>query len=165
LKHLQEFFEFCNLYKRFIKNFAKIVKFLIKLIRKNVSFVWNKACKIAIKLLKQTIIKIFILMHFDLVKQIYIESDSSNFVNVEILSQIRKIDELHSIIFLSKNLVSTKCNYEIYNKKLFIIIKCFEQWKSELLFIEFEMLIKILTDYKNLKYFMFIKQLIKRPNK
>ncbi len=86
LKHVQRFLEFCNFYKRFIKNFAKIVKFLIKLIRKDVSFVWNKACKVAFELLKQTVIETLILTHFDFVKQIYIESDSSNFVSVEMLS-------------------------------------------------------------------------------
>jgi hypothetical protein len=91
LKHVQEFFEFCNFYKRFIKNFAKIIKFLIKLIRKNVSFVWNKTCKIAFEFLKQTIIETLVLTYFDLVKQIYIENDSSNLVNVEMLSQIKKM--------------------------------------------------------------------------
>jgi hypothetical protein len=53
LKQIQEFLEFCNFYKRFIRNFAKIVKSLIKLIRKNVSFVWNKICKQKFELLKK----------------------------------------------------------------------------------------------------------------
>jgi hypothetical protein len=39
LKQMQEFLDFCNFYRRFIKNFAKIVKSLIKLIRKDVSFI------------------------------------------------------------------------------------------------------------------------------
>jgi hypothetical protein len=38
LKQMQSFLEFCNFYRRFIKNFAKIVNSLIKLTRKNVSF-------------------------------------------------------------------------------------------------------------------------------
>jgi hypothetical protein len=41
---------------------------LIKLIRKDVSFVWNEACKVAFELLKQTIIEAFVLAHFDFVK-------------------------------------------------------------------------------------------------
>ncbi len=68
-----------------------------------------------------------ILTHFDLTKQNYIESDSFDFVSVDDLSQMRNDDELHSIIFFSKNFVSTKCNYEIYDKKLFVIIKYFKQ--------------------------------------
>jgi hypothetical protein len=165
LKQIQKFLRFCNFYKRFIRNFAKIVKSLIKLIRKNVSFLWNEACKQTFELLKRTIIKVFILAHFDSKKQIYIKSDSSNFVFAKILSQMRKNDELHFVIFFSKNLASIECNYEIYDKELLTIMRCFKQWKLELLFIESNVLIKMLIDHKNLKYFMFIKQLNRRQNK
>jgi hypothetical protein len=75
LKQVQKFLKFCNFYKRFIRNFAKIVKSLIKLTRKNVSFVWNEICKKTFELLKKTIIKTSILTHFDSKKKIYIKSD------------------------------------------------------------------------------------------
>jgi hypothetical protein len=127
LKQMQKFLDFCNFYRRFIKNFAKIVKSLIKLTRKDVSFIWNEVCKIAFDLLKRTIIETFILTHFDFKKQIYIENDSSNFVFAEILSQIKKNDELHLVIFFSKSLASIECNYEIYNKESLTIMRCFEQ--------------------------------------
>lgn len=45
------------------------------------------------------------------------------------------------------------------------IIKCFEEWKPELLTQEFDFSIQMLTDHKALKYFMFIKQLIKKQIK
>jgi hypothetical protein len=51
LKQIQNFLRFCNFYRRFIRNFAKIVKSLIKLIRKNVSFIWNEICKQAFELI------------------------------------------------------------------------------------------------------------------
>jgi hypothetical protein len=136
-----------------------MIKSLIKLIRKNVSFIWSDACKRTFELLKRTVIKASILAHFDLEKQIYIKSDSFDFVFAEILSQMRENDELHSVTFFSKNLASIECNYEIYDKELLIIIRCFEQWRFELLFIESNVSVKMLIDHKNLKYFMFIKQL------
>jgi hypothetical protein len=157
LKQIQKFLEFCNFYRRFIKNFAKIVKSLIKLIRKNVFFTWNEICKQAFELLKSTVIEASILTHFDFKKQIYIKSDFFDFVFARILSQMRKNDELHSVTFFSKNLASIECNYEIYDKELLTIIRCFEQWKSELLFTESNVSIKILIDHKNLEYFMFTK--------
>jgi hypothetical protein len=80
LKQVQRFLRFCNFYKRFIRNFAKIVKSLIKLTRKNVSFLWNEFYKQTFELLKKTIIKALILIYFDSKKQIYLKSDSSNFV-------------------------------------------------------------------------------------
>jgi hypothetical protein len=116
------------------------------------------------ELLKRTIIKTSILAHFDSKKQTYIKSDSSNFVNVDVLFQMKENDELHFVTFFSKNLVSTKWNYEIYDKKLLTIVRCFEQWRSELLFIELNVSIKMLTNHKNLKYFMFTKQLNRRQN-
>jgi hypothetical protein len=165
LKQIQKFLRFCNFYRRFIRNFAKIVKSLIKLIRKDVIFNWNEACKIAFELLKRTVIETSILAHFDLKKQIYIKSDSFDFVSAEVLSQMRKNDELHSMTFFSKNLASIECNYEIYDKKLLTIVRCFEQWRSELLFTEFDVSIKMLTNHKNLKYFMITKQLNRRQSK
>jgi hypothetical protein len=165
LKQMQNFLEFCNFYKRFIKNFAKIVKSLVKLIRKNVSFIWSDACKRTFKLLKRTVIKASILTHFDSKKQTYIKNDSSNFVNVDVLSQIKENDELHSVTFFSKNLVSIECNYEIYDKELLTIMRCFEQWRSELLFIESNILVKVLIDHKNFEYFMFTKQLNRKQSK
>ncbi len=157
--------KFCNFYKRFIRNFAKIVKSLIKLIRKNVSFVWNEICKQAFELLKRTIIETSILTHLNSKKQIYIESNSFDFVFAKVLSQMRENDELHLVTFFSKNLASIECNYEIYDKKLLVIVRCFEQWKLELLFIELNVLVKILIDHKNLKYFMFTKQLNRRQSR
>jgi hypothetical protein len=165
LKQIQKFLEFCNFYRRFIRNFAKIVKSLIKLTRKNVFFTWNETCKQTFELLKRTVIEASILTHFDLKKQIYIKNDFFDFVFAEILSQMKKNDEFHSVTFFSKNLASIECNYEIYDKKLLTIIRCFEQWRLELLFIESNVSIKILMNYKNLEYFMFTKQLNKKQNK
>ena len=38
LKETQLFVDFCNFYRRFIKNFSKIVKSLVRLTRKDVIF-------------------------------------------------------------------------------------------------------------------------------
>jgi hypothetical protein len=165
LKQIQNFLRFCNFYKRFIRNFAKIVKSLIKLTRKDVSFVWNETCKQTFELLKRTIIKTFILAHFDFKKQIYIKNDSFDFVFAEVLSQMRENDELHSVTFFSKNLAFAEYNYEIYDKELLTIIDCFEQWRSELLSTKSSVLVKILIDHKNLEYFMFTKQLNRRQSR
>jgi hypothetical protein len=86
-------------------------------------------------------------------------------VFAEVLSQMRENDELHFVTFFSKNLVSIECNYEIYDKELLTIVRCFEQWRLELLFTESDVSVKILTDHKNLKYFMFTKQLNRRQSR
>jgi hypothetical protein len=78
---------------------------------------------------------------------------------------MRENDELHSVTFFSKNLVSIKCNYEIYDKELLTIMRCFEQWRFELLFIESNILVKVLINHKNLEYFTFTKQLNRKQSK
>ncbi len=44
LKEIQSFVKFVNFYRRFIKNFLKLVKLFTQLTRKNTSFVWNEIC-------------------------------------------------------------------------------------------------------------------------
>jgi len=76
--------------------------------------------------MKKCITETFILRHFDQTCDFILEIDSFDYVNDEVLSQYNDEDVLHSIVFYSKNMSSAECNYEIYNKKLLIIIQAFE---------------------------------------
>ncbi len=53
LTHVQIFIDFCNFYRRFIKNFSKIIQFMIKLTQKNHLFEWTKICQMISEELKQ----------------------------------------------------------------------------------------------------------------
>ena len=53
-----------------------------------------------------------------------------------------------------------ECNYEIYDKKLLAIINAFELWRSELE--KTEEPVQVVTDHKNLEYFMSNKLLNRR---
>ena len=57
-------------------------------------------------------------------------------------------------------MILAKCNYEIYDKKLLIIVRVFEKWRLELE--DFKFFIEVILDHKNLKYFMFSKLLNRR---
>lgn len=53
-----------------------------------------------------------------------------------------------------------ECNYEIYDKELLAIIRCFEAWRPE---IEgTAMPVQVLSDHKSLEYFMSTKKLTRR---
>jgi hypothetical protein len=149
LKNVQTFLKFVNFYRRFIKNFFKIAKSLIKLIRKNQSFYWFKNCQIAFKQLKKRVIQALVLSYFSLELETFLESDSSNYVSIEILFQKEDDDLIKSITYFSKTLFSIKCNYEIYDKELITIIKCFEQWRVELQLMK--SFTNVLIDHKSLK--------------
>jgi hypothetical protein len=54
---------------------------------------------------------------------------------------------LRPCAFISKKNLPAECNYPIYDKELLAIIKCLQEWDSELRSVES---FKILTDYKAL---------------
>ncbi len=163
LKDVQAFVKFVNFYKRFIKNFFKIVKSLIKLIRKNQSFHWSKDCQIAFEQLKKRVIETLVLSYFSSELETFLESNSFDYVSIEVLSQKENDDHIKSVAYFSKTLSSAECNYEIYDKKLLTIIKCFEQWRVELQSMKSST--NVLIDHKSLKYFMITKKLNKRQTK
>ena len=81
----------------------------------------------------------------------------------EMLSQHDDDEVLHSMIFYNKSLNLVEINYHIYDRKLLIIIRCFEHWRSELAYMKF--LIQIFIDHQTLKIFMENKQLTRRQVK
>ncbi len=160
LTHVQIFIDFCNFYRRFIKNFSKIIRLMIKLTQKNHLFEWTKICQMIFEELKQQMTTVFVLKHFDSIREAILKTDFLNYVNDEVLSQYDDENILHSMIFYSKNMILAECNYEIYDKELLIIIRCLKHWCSELKCTD--ILIKIFIDHLNLKYFMIIKELTRR---
>ncbi len=122
LTQMQFFINFCNFYQRFIKNFSKIVHSMIQLTQKKIIFEWNETCQTAFNHMKRCMIETFILRHFDQTYETILKTDSFDYVNDEVLSQYDDEEVLHSIAFYSKNMSSAECNYEIYDKKLLIII-------------------------------------------
>ncbi len=104
--------------------------------------------------MKRCMIETLILRHFDQTRETILEINSFNYVNDEVLSQYDDEEILHSIAFYSKNMFSTECNYEIYDKELLIIIQAFEHWRLELkltdifikMFINHQALISLMKD-------------------
>ena len=85
------------------------------------------------------------------------KTDASDYVSEEILSQYDENDVLHSVVYFFKKHSPAECNYEIYNKELMAIVRAFKEWRPEL---EGSLTpVKVITDHKNLEYFMSTKQL------
>ena len=98
--------------------------------------------------------------HFDYEKETIVETDASDNVSAGVLSQYGEDGLLHPVAFFSKKHTAQEINYEIYDKELLAIVRAFEQWRPEL---EGSGLpIKILTDHRNLEYYMTTKQLSRR---
>ena len=157
IKDVQSFLSFANFYQRFIYDYSKLASPLTHLIKKDVLFEWITECQSAFNALKKVFMSDVILCHYNLNLKIVVKTDTSDYVSEGILSQYDKNDILHLITYFFKKHNSAECNYEIYDKELMIIVCVFKEWRSELEGSTY--FINVITDHKNLEYFMFIKQL------
>ena len=98
-----------------------------------------------------------VLAHFDFEKECILETNSSDNVSARIFSQYADNGLLHPVAFFSYKHLPQEINYEIYDKKLLDIIKSFEEW--DLILEGVGLPVKILTDHRNLQYFISTKQL------
>ena len=160
VRDVQAFIGFTNFYRRFIRAFSNVVRPMIATIKKNTTFHWTPKCQKSFKLLKKHFITALILPHFNFEKECILETDSSDNVSAGILSQYGDDGFLYPVAFISRKQSPQKINYEIYDKKLLVIIKFFEEWRPMLE--EVGLPIRILTNYRNLQYFMSTKQLFCR---
>ena len=126
LCHVRSFLGFCNFYWRFIWDFSKLAKPLTGLTKKDIPFDWTSACQSAFDSLKKMITEAPILAHYKQGLKTIMETDSSDYVSSGILFQLEEDGLLHPVTFFSKNLNPAEYNYEIYDKELLAIIRCFE---------------------------------------
>jgi hypothetical protein len=119
--------------------------------------IWSDECSKSFETLKQAFTTTPILRHFDYDREIIVETDASNYISASILSQYDDEGILHPVTFFSKKHTPAESNYEIYNKELMAIIRAFEEWRPELEGMLHP--IQILSDHKNLEYFMSTKLL------
>ena len=157
VKDVQNFLNFANFYRKFIYDYSRIAISLTHFIRKDVLFVWFQKCQIAFNILKKVFTFKIILRHYNSDHKIVIEINVSNYVFKDILFQYDENEIFYSVTYFSKKHNSVECNYEIYDKKLMIIVYAFEKWWSKLE--DFIYSVKMITNHKNLEYFMSIKQL------
>ncbi len=157
VKDVQSFLDFANFYRRFIYDYSRIAISLTHLIRKDVFFVWSQKCQVAFNILKKVFTFKIILRHYNSNHKIVVEINALNYVFKDIFSQYDENEILHSVAYFSKKHNSVECNYEIYDKKLMIIVCTFEKWWSELEDSIYS--VEMITNHKNLEYFMSTKQL------
>ena len=111
-----------------MKHYSRIVAPLTKLSRKDVPFIWTTECQAAVDTIKTTFSTVPILWHFDQDRKIILKTNTSDYVSAGILLQYDDNGILHPVAFFSKQYTQAKCNYEIYDKELMAIVRCFEEW-------------------------------------
>ncbi|KAI0992795.1 hypothetical protein K3495_g15389, partial [Podosphaera aphanis] len=160
VKDIQAFLGFANFYRRFIKGFSRVAAPLTSLTKKDNPWVWSLECSKAFQDLKAAFTQSPILKHFDPDRRCFVEVDSSDWAHGGILSQCDDANILHPVAYFSGRLSPAQINYEIYDKELLAIVTAFEHWRPELQgTIE---PIAVISDHKNLEYFMTTKTLNRR---
>jgi hypothetical protein len=160
VKDVRAFLGFANFYRRFIDSFSYLAAPLVALTKKDAKFLFNDDCQKAFNALKRAFTTAPILRYFDPNLPIIVEADASDYVTAGVLSQTEPDGTLRPVAYYSKRMNPAENNYEIYDKELLAIVRCFEQWRPELEGASFP--IAVLSDHKNLQYFATTKQLSHR---
>ena len=170
VKGVRSFIGFANFYRRFIKDFSNLAAPLIRLTGKNstgkspkhmnISFRWTAHEQRAFDKLKEAFISEPILQHFQPDHETIVEPDASGYAIGGVLLQRNKDGVLHPCAYLSKKMSPAESNYEIHDKELLAVIRCLEEWDSELRSVTKPF--TILSDHKNLEFFMQPRKLTER---
>lgn len=156
VKQLQMFLGFANFYRRFIHQFARIVKPLTRLLQKEQPWKWTITQQTAFDKLKKEFTSAPVLQHPNINKPFYIETDASAFARSGVLSQKDSEGKLHPCAFISKTLAQTEQNYDIHDREMLAIVAALKEWQ---VYIMSSPEIQVITDHEALKYFQTTKNL------
>jgi len=141
----------------FIFHYSDIIVPLTRLTCKHVPWDWNSKADSAFHTLKQAFTKALVLMHWSPNAPILIETDALDYALAGIISSFSPDGGIHPIGFHSCTFTDTKQNYDTHDKELLAIFECFKIWCH---YLEgSQHCINIITDHKNLKYFLMTKML------
>jgi len=129
VKGIRSFLGFSNFYQRFIGNYAEITKPLNELTKKTKFFEWSQECQMAFENLKKKFLEEPILIIPDLLKQFFVESDTSKWATGAVLQQLDSNGDLKPCSYISHSLTATERNYNIYNRELLGIIRALQTWR------------------------------------
>jgi len=110
--------------------------------------------------LKQAFTKALVLMHWSPDTLVLVKTNASDYTLAGIISSISPDGEIHPIAFHSHTFMDTEQNYNTHDKELLAIFECFKIWRHYLKGSQHR--IDIVTDHKNLEYFLTMKMLTQR---
>ena len=125
-KDVQRFLGFANFYRRFIKDYSRVILPLSRLTG-DVPFLWTAECDVTLNALKQAFTTAPILRHFEHEREIVVETDALDFLSAGVLFQYGDDGILNPVAFFSKKHSPAECNYGIYDKELMAIARAFEE--------------------------------------
>ena len=148
LKELRGALGLFSYYRKFVKDFSRIAKPLLTLLKKDTSFEWTNKQQNAFDYLKKRLMEAPILQYPDFTKPFLIYTDASGTGLGAVLSQLNDEGKECVIAYASRSLNKAECNYGITDQECLAVVwavKHFEQYLGLLPF-------KIVTDHSALKF-------------
>ncbi|KAK1907360.1 hypothetical protein P3342_005686 [Pyrenophora teres f. teres] len=142
VKGVRSFLGFANFYRKFIRDFAKIATPLTRLTG-DVSFTWGKDEQAA----------------FDKLKEIFSWNVTLLATQQEECYPSTTKKGYYALARTSQERITLTNATTRYDKELLAVVRCLEEWDAELRSVKS---FKVITDHKNLEYFMKPKMLSER---
>ena len=130
LRKTWQFLGFCNFYRKFIKDYAKIVVPINSLIKKNTKFNWTNKTQEAFEELKKHFEKEPILMTADSTRPFKIFTDVSNNGTRAVLTQKDENGVQHPCFFYSKPFTGAEKRYHTAEQEFLAIIWAIQEWRQ-----------------------------------
>jgi hypothetical protein len=132
-KGVQYFFGKINFVRRFVPDYATIVKPINKLLKKDKKFEWTPDIQKSFTEIKHAITTALVLVSPDFDKEFILYSFSSDETIASILTQKnQKLEEL-PISFMSKTLHDYELNYSIIEKQALSLVKAISHFRTYIL--------------------------------
>ena len=148
LKELRGALGLFSYYRKFVKDFSKIAKPMLTLLKKDTPFLWTNKQQRAFDYLKKRLMEAPILQYPDFTRPFVLYTDASGTGLGAVLSQIDDEKRERVIAYASRSLNQAECNYGITDQECLAVvwaIKHFEQYLGLLPF-------KVITDHSALKF-------------
>ena len=160
VRDVQSFLGFANFYRRFIRDYSKLVIPLTSLLKKDVVFNWSQSAQSSFENLKVKFSSSPLLHVYDPSLPCVVEGDASDYAIGAVLNQVGEDKVLRPIAFFSRKLVPAEVNYDVHDKELLVIVDCFKLWRHYLQDAAHPTI--VYSDHANLQYFMGKKPLNRR---
>jgi hypothetical protein len=129
LKQLRHFLGLAGYYRRFIKDYAKIVLPLLLLFKKDVEWKWTAECTTAFNTLRQCLMTAPILRPPNWEKPFILHTDANGDTIAGILSQMDDDGKEYVIAYYSRNLLKSERNYTITEKECLAVVDSIKHFR------------------------------------
>lgn len=148
IKHLRAFLGLCNFYKKFCRNYSNYTYGLRHLLKKSTRWHWGEREEKCFQDLKQRFIDSTVLIHPDLKKEFFLDTDSSHYALGGVLYQKMEHEEEGVVAFISRSLNGPELNYTTTEKELLAIVYALQKCRTYLLGNK----VTVRTDHKALTF-------------